>query len=102
MGESAGWRDYGVNVMNDLMAKHEFNSDGFCKECGVSERNTDDPFCDGSDDPDDWLEKENPAYSLNVSLYLLDVQFKAMLQIEDRRKGILFDVISYVSIRFTD
>ena len=32
--------------------EHRFNSDGFCKDCGVSNARATDKFCDGDDDPD--------------------------------------------------
>ena len=30
--------------------EHRFNSDGFCKDCGVSNARATDKFCDGDDD----------------------------------------------------
>jgi hypothetical protein len=61
----------------ECMPRHKFNSDGFCKDCGVRESNSEDPFCDGDDDPDAWIDERHPAYSPTVAGYLAGVQYMA-------------------------
>ena len=68
------------------MEQHRFNSDGFCKDCGLRESKVDpfDPFCDGDDDPGAWIGEEHPAYGPTVAGYLAGVQYMAALSLRKR------------------
>lgn len=60
---------------------HRLKSDGFCKDCGIREKDIPptDPFCDGCDDPDDWIDRSNQAHSSNVAGYLAGIQYMASI-----------------------
>ncbi len=67
--------------MNEVMPRHRYNSDGFCKDCGMHEdkEEKDDPFCDGDEDPDAWIDATHPAYGPRVAGYLAGVQYMAKI-----------------------
>ena len=70
--------------MLEVMPRHRFNSDGFCKECGIREAKATDPFCDGDEDPGAWIDESHPAYGPTVAGYLAGVQFMAALSLRKR------------------
>lgn len=60
--------------------KHRFNSDGFCKDCGIAESKDGDPFCDGDEYPDAWIDSHHPAYGPTVAGYLAGIQYLAAIR----------------------
>lgn len=64
----------------NVMPEHRFNSDGRCKDCGISELTAADRFCDGSDDLDLWLTEDSPAYRPTVAGYLAGLQYLASIR----------------------
>ena len=59
--------------------EHRFNSDGFCKDCGVSNARATDKFCDGDDDPGAYIDDSHPAYGPTVAGYLEGIQYLAKI-----------------------
>jgi hypothetical protein len=69
----------GLEIMAEVMPRHRYNSDGFCKDCGASEGKESDQFCDGDDDPGAWIGAEHPAYGPTVAGYLAGMQYMAKI-----------------------
>ena len=59
--------------------EHRFNSDGFCKDCGVSKARATDKFCDGDDDPGAYIDDSHPASASAVAGYLAGIQYLAKI-----------------------
>ncbi len=66
--------------MREIIPRHRFNSDGFCKDCGIAKSKADDPFCDGDDDPGALIDASHPAYGPTVAGYLAGVQYMAAIR----------------------
>lgn len=66
--------------MTELIPRHRYNSDGYCKDCGVPESKAVDPFCDVDDDPGAWIDETHPAYGPRVAGYLAGVQYMAKIR----------------------
>lgn len=64
--------------------EHRFNSDGFCKDCGIRESKAPDPVCDGGDDFDAWIDESHPAYGPTIAGYLAGLQYMALLHMHKR------------------
>ncbi len=63
----------------ECISRHRFNSDGFCKECGMRESEVEDtdPFCDGPDDSVGFIAPDNPASGPLVAGYLAGLMYMA-------------------------
>lgn len=73
------WHRERIKIMDEVMPRHRYDSEGCCKDCYASKSEEIDPFCDGDDDPGAWIGEEHPAYRPTVAGYLAGIRYMASI-----------------------